>query len=109
VDDEVNNEALKWLKSGRELAEKTLKANKVLLLQMSNYLSDHRLIHKKQIKQMILAHSHNFSEGQLVENGDQLFYRKCLKNQAESLGVEPDNKVSQSLAFSLNKNDKPGI
>jgi len=105
VDNEINEEALKWLKSGRDLAEKTLKANKVLLLNMSNYLSDHRVIHKKQIKQMVLAHAQNFSEDQLVENGDRLFYRKCLKDSIKEIHFPAEKTEQNTLEFSLNKNE----
>ncbi len=106
LDDEINNEALKWLKSGRDLAEKTLKANKVLLLNMSNYLSDHRLIQKKQIKQMVLAHAHDFSEDQLIENGDRLFYRKRLKDSVKDIRYPAETIGRNMLEFSLNKNKK---
>ena len=107
--DEINNEALNWLDAGRKLAEKTIKANKVLLLNMSNYLSDHRQLNKKQIRQIVLKYAHGFSEDQLIENGNHLFYRAHLKSQVKSLGIETGKHELQTQSFSLNNHEKPAI
>ncbi len=105
VDNEINKEALKWLKSGQDLAEKTLKVNKVLLLNMSNYLSDHRIIQKKQIKKLVLEYAHDFSEDQLVENGDLLFYRKHLKDSVKEIHSTSKETELNVMEFSMNKNE----
>jgi len=106
MNNEINKEALKWLKLGRDLAEKTLKANMNLLLEMSNYLSDNRLIEKEQIKQLVLTHAHNFSEDKLVENGDRLFYRKRLKDSINEIHSAVKLTQQNTVEFSLNKNKK---
>ena len=106
LDDKINGEALRWLEAGKELAEKTLKANKVLLLQMSNYLSDNRIIEKEKIKTMVLAHASSFSEDEIIENGDRLFYRKQLKELVNCIHQPETIAEQNSMEFSLNKNEK---
>ncbi len=106
LDDELNAEGMKWLEAGKELAEKTLKANKVLLLHMSNYLSDNRLIEKEQIKEIILEHANSFSEDELIENGAHLFYRNRLKDSVKEIRYSAEITGRNNLEFSLNKNEK---
>jgi len=106
LDDDINAEALKWLEVGKGIAEKTLKANMVLLLEMSNYLSDNRIMEKEQIKDMVIKHANSLKEEDLIQNADQLFYRKCLKDSVKEIHY-PVEKITEvnTIEFSLNKKD----
>lgn len=106
LDDEINEKALMWLETGKELAEKTLKANMILLLEMSNYLSDNRLMEKEQIKEMVIEHANSFKEDQLIENGDNVFYRKRLKESINEIHCTEELTERIAVEFSLNKNEK---
>ena len=106
LDDEINGEALRWLEAGKELAEKTLKANKALLLEMSNYLSDNRLMEKEQIKEIVLKHANSLTEDELIENADHLFYRKRLKESVKEIRYSEKSPKRNAVEFSLNKNKR---
>ena len=91
INNTINSEAESWLKSAMKLAENTLKEQKTLLLKMADYLSDHRSMSKKQIKEMIMQHAQNFDMDSIIENGDHLFYRAHLKTAARAIEVRTDN------------------
>jgi len=109
INDEINTEVLEWLDSGKKLAEDTLQANKVLLLKMSDYLSDNRVIDKEKIKKMVLTYGSGITEDQLIENGDNLFYRRHLKDQLKGLVSKKADGKTQNHVFSLNKQGNKGV
>lgn len=73
---------------------------------MSDYLCDNRRMNKEMIKDMISKYAESFSENELIENGDLLFYRTRLKERVLSIS-KTENKVfnnSSNLSeISLNK------
>jgi cell division protease FtsH len=103
LDDTNNAKALEWLNKGRELAEKTLKENFKLLLKMSDWLSDERMINKEQIKNLLLSYADDFKEHELINNGKPSFYRDHLKNLVKEYD-KPTLNVTFCKPFSLNKN-----
>ena len=100
----INNEVREWIKSAKELAEKTLKEQEALLLKMADYLSDNRMMLKEKIKELLLTYSPNFDENNIIEKGDNLFYRKHLKQKVSELAAIPNVQLVDSVEFSLNKN-----
>jgi hypothetical protein len=80
-DDEnrLNEEAEQWIDTAIELAADTLREQELLLLQMADYLSDHRYMSKQMVYEFLEKYAVNFDMESLVENGDHLFYRKKLK------------------------------
>ena len=100
----INNEVREWIKSAKELAEKTLKEQEALLLKMADYLSDNRMMLKEKIKELFLTYSPNFDESNIIEKGDNLFYRKHLKQKATNLAAIPNVQLIDSVEISLNKN-----
>jgi cell division protease FtsH len=100
----INNEVREWIKSAKELAEKTLKEQETLLLKMADYLSDNRMMLKEKIKELIQIYSPNFDESNIIEKGDDLFYRKHLKQKISELTSIPNVQLIDSVEFSLNKN-----
>jgi hypothetical protein len=83
-DKSIDSEAETYLKDAFGLAEKTLLKQKLLLLKMADYLSDHRKMEKQQIKEMLIKYAIDFDEAELIEDGRLLFYRDHLKKSVES-------------------------
>ena len=77
----LNNHAEDMLNEAQELAAKTLKEQKNLLLQMANYLSDKRMLDKDAIKEYVKRYAANFDVKTLIDDADNLFYREHLKSQ----------------------------
>lgn len=77
----LNNHAEDMLNEAQELAAKTLKEQKNLLLQMANYLSDKRMLDKDAIKEYVKKYAANFDVKTLIDDADNLFYREHLKSQ----------------------------
>lgn len=101
----LNDEAESLLKSSLVLAEKTLKDQELLLLQVADYLSDNRILSKTQMKDMVKKYANNFEIELLIENEDDLFYRKHLKTQI--LKFRNFNEISSTTNIAnvtLNKN-----
>jgi len=102
----MNEEAKTLIQNAFYLAEKTLKEQQALLLKMSDYLSDNRCMNKEMIKEMISKYAESFSENELIENGDLLFYRNHLKEIIKTISNN-NNKAfdnfSKLFEISLNK------
>jgi cell division protease FtsH len=84
-----------------ELAEKTLKNEKQLLLTMSNYLSDNRMLKRPAIEKLINEHISNRIN--FITNGDLLYYRNCLKKAVECPDIKQSN--IEHNVYSLNKEE----
>lgn len=77
---EFNKEVQTLLKKGAAFAENILLQEKNLLIQLSNYLSDERIIMKKMIEEMVRKYgSEEIRNEVFINNGDHLFYRKKIK------------------------------
>ncbi len=77
--DGINKEAKALLTEAETLAEKTLEKQKVLLLQLSNYLSDKRAINKDLMMDFLLKYAVDFKKEDIITDADNLFYRNHLK------------------------------
>jgi hypothetical protein len=102
----MNEEAKTLIQNAFYLAEKTLKEQQTLLLKMSDYLSDNRCMNKEMIKEMISKYAESFSENELIENGDLLFYRNHLKERIKTISNNENkafNNSSNMFEISLNK------
>jgi len=87
------------IETALDLARKTLITEKKLLLVMSNYLSDNRMLKKVEIEKLI---NDNASiQIDYITNGDLLYYRNQLKKAV----VCPDVNLSENKSnmYSLNK------
>ena len=100
----INDKVQEWISKAKELAEKTLIKQKVLLLQMADYLSDNRMISKEKIKTLLKTYAQGFNENDIIENGDNLFYRNHLKQKVSDIENTPENELIDSVEFLLNKN-----
>lgn len=81
----INKSAKELLINAQKLAAKTLQEQKTLLLQLANYLSDHRALDKNAIKQYVKQYAANFDSNSLIEDADNIFYRNQLKEQVKKL------------------------
>jgi len=84
-----------------ELAYSTLTTEKQLLLAMSNYLSDNRMLKKSEIEKLI--NEHISSNVDFITNGDLLYYRNHLKNAVDFSEVKQSE--NQHNVYSLNKEE----
>lgn len=78
----INQTACKWLQQAEKLAEKTLLHQKKLLVKMADHLSDYRALNKKEIREFIGDYAVDFDLFDVIDDADQLFYRKRLKDLA---------------------------
>jgi hypothetical protein len=102
----MNEEAKMLFQNAFSLAEKILKGQQNLLLKMSDYLCDNRCMNKEIIKEMISKYAESFSENELIENGDLLFYRNHLKERIKTISNNENkafNNSSNMFEISLNK------
>jgi len=103
----LDKEAEAWIDSAMKLAEKLISKQEKLLMRMADYLSDNRHMTKKQISEYIAQYAVDFDMSSLIENGDHLFYRKCLKEKVNTSLPEKTNAndIINSIQISLNKNE----
>jgi len=82
-----------------ELARKTLTTENQLLLVMSDFLCDNRMLNRGEIEKLI--GDHITKKVDFITNGDFLYYRNKLKKAI----VYPNVKLSenQNSVYSLNK------
>ncbi len=84
-----------------DLAKSTLTNEKQLLLAMSNYLSDNRMLKRPDIEKLIREHITNSVD--FITNGDLLYYRNHLKKSIKYTEIaQPEN---QNSIYSLNKEE----
>jgi ATP-dependent Zn protease len=105
---EYNNEVKMLLNKGAELAEMILLQEKKLLLQLADYLSEERIIKKKEIEEKVRTYgSEAIKNISFIENGDHLFYRAKLKKEVSAVIDEaPINLIGAGMgSISLNKNE----
>lgn len=75
----INQQAKDVLREAEVLAENTLEKQKILLLQLANYLSDKRAVSKELMLDFLLKYAVDFRKEDIVEDADHLFYRNHLK------------------------------
>jgi len=95
IEEEIKN----TLEQALDLARKTLLKEKVLLLKMSDYLSDNRMIKKEEIEAMV--NKNVFVQINFIKNGDLLFYRNHLKNMVSDCAIKTESELSSKVC--LNK------
>ena len=92
------------IEEAKLLAEKTLKREQKLLLSLSDFLSDNRMLRKNDIKLFVeKAISGNVD---FIEDGDYLFYREHLKKQIKVFQVSKPSEFHFENVISLNKTYK---
>lgn len=97
VEEEIKNA----IEEAKLLAEKTLKSEQKLLLSLSDFLSDNRMLRKNDIKRFVeKAISSNVD---FIEDGDYLFYREHLKKQIKVFQVSKPSEFHFENVISLNK------
>lgn len=100
VEEEIKNA----IEEAKLLAEKTLKSEQKLLLSLSDFLSDNRMLRKNDIKRFVeKAISSNVD---FIEDGDYLFYREHLKKQIKVFQVSKPSEFHFENVISLNKKYK---
>lgn len=77
--DGINKQAEELIIKAEELADQTLNKQKKLLVYMADYLSDYRSADKNKIREFIENYAVDFDLNTIVENGENVFYRKHLK------------------------------
>lgn len=100
----VENEINETIKLAIILAEETLRNEKKLLLALSNYLSDCRMLRKEEIRKIS---DENLQKGiNYIDNGDHLFYRNHLKKQVLGIEGKRINLSNLTNPIYLNKDSK---
>lgn len=79
--DAVNDQVAKALRQGLDLAMETLRREERLLLHMADYLSDHRLLTREQVIDLLDRHATDFDSSSLSVNPSLRFYRRHLKSK----------------------------
>ncbi len=74
--------AEKWPTQAMHLAN-ALREQEVLLLKMSDHLSDHLSLMREEIKGMATRYTMNFHIGNIVDYKSCAFYGQRLKERAE--------------------------
>lgn len=84
----INQEAKALLEAAEKLAQETLEKQKVLLLQLANYLSDKRAVSKDLMMDFLIKYAVDFRKEDIITDADHLFYRDHLKKQVEKLLID---------------------
>ena len=100
----VENEIKRTIEDAKQLAEFTLKKEKVLLLELSDYLSDNRMLLKNDISSII--ENKTSEKIDIIENGEHLFYREHLKQQVRRNEILKPIIPHFNNVLSLNKGRK---
>ena len=104
-DDDLNELAKNWIEKAIILAENILKREETLLLKMSDYLSDKRMMDKELIDEYCLKYSKNYKKEEIIKKGELLFYRKHLKEKIDNLDRKEFLNPINNQKLCLNKND----
>jgi hypothetical protein len=101
-DQKVNKTLGKLLKEASALANKTLQKEQVLLLHLANFLSDNISINKVKIREFVETFASSYKTENLVEKGDNLYYRRRLKLKFHELNEEQNIPCSKTLILNRN-------
>ena len=102
-DKKVNQQVKNLIEQAEKLAFKTLKQQELLLVKMADFLSDNRMLQKDKIKVFLFKYAKDFNRNSIIENGDNLFYRKHLKQKVDEFNITSENSLVTINSFSLNK------
>ena len=97
VEEEIKNA----IEEAKLLAETTLKSEQRLLLSLSDFLSDNRMLRKNDIKRFVAKDISNNVE--FIEDGNYLFYREHLKKQVSHSVISEPSRFHFDNAIRLNK------
>jgi len=101
---DVDAEIKELLEAGEKLAEQTLREEWRLLIEMAEYLSNHRSMDKNQVEKMISRYAKTKSLTSITNDSFPLGYRKVLQTLANQFLMEPRTSLSSVLGdISLNK------
>lgn len=95
----VEEEIKGAIEKGLEMAKETIIKEKKLLLALSDYLSDNRMLKKPEIEAIINAHISK--PIRFITNGELLFYRNHLKKSIAAVGTQ--QPANYEHAISLNR------
>ncbi|MCK5519933.1 MAG: hypothetical protein KAI81_02370 [Candidatus Marinimicrobia bacterium] len=101
IDNKKNDDAESLIKAGIKLATKVLTEEKVLLLKLADYLSDHQKLGKEEIENYVKKYAAKFIFDKTPNVSD--YYRKCLKDQTQALQLEPPTQLNDNSVILLNK------
>ncbi|MGM0649712.1 MAG: hypothetical protein ACQES1_04290 [Bacteroidota bacterium] len=87
----------------KNLAEINLNYEGKLLLALADYLSDHRMLQKKEIREFVNQFASNSMS--LFETSNQQFYRTELKQQVKEHEATPPVSRHFDNVFSLNSGE----
>ncbi len=91
--DDLSTEAENLLLDAYRLAENTLKQHQLLLLKMSEFLSDERALTKGQCLKMVNECGYDFPPLEISREREPDFYRKLLKKRISSFSADGDNSL----------------
>ncbi len=101
---DVEEEIRTTVEEAKSLAEITLKNERNLLLSLSDFLSDNRMLRKNDIKR--LAENHLSRSIDFIEDGGYLFYREHLKRKVQKYIASKPSQFHSENVISLNKTYK---
>jgi ATP-dependent Zn protease len=101
---DVEEEIRTTVDEAKLLAEITLKNERNLLLSLSDFLSDNRMLRKNDIKR--LAENHLSRSIDFIEDGGYLFYREHLKRKVQKYIASKPSQFHSDNVISLNKTYK---
>tara|TARA_R110002051_G_scaffold218896_1_gene282746 strand:+ start:6491 stop:8542 length:2052 start_codon:yes stop_codon:yes gene_type:complete len=99
----IEAEIKQTIEAAKLLAEETLTKERNLLLCLSDYLCDNRMLSKAQIRQ--LTNESISKSCKFIEEGDHLYYREHLKQQVSNIKVLKPHSSYFENVLSLNKKD----
>ncbi len=85
TEDFISVEAEKKIMQAMTLAETTLRKQESLLIRMSHYLVEHRMMNEDMIKKMVCEYAVDFDANDLIEDGSQLYYRQQLMAKLKNI------------------------
>lgn len=98
---EIEEEVKNAIEEARQLAEQTLQREQKLLLSLSDFLCDNRMLRKNDIKR--IAERDMSCNLDIIEGGGCTFYRERLKRQVKDFQVSKPPVVHYENVLSLNK------
>lgn len=97
----IEEEIKQSLEKAKSLAEINLRDERRLLLALADYLSDHRMLKKKQIEEYVGRYASKPEE--LSDSTDIMFYRSRLKKQVREYEITDSASRQFDNVFSLNR------
>lgn len=101
---EIESEIKNVITEAKVLAMSVLKQEMKLLLSLSDYLSDNRMLSKNEIKTIVLKTMARKIE--FIENGDSIYYRNKLKEQVNEIQTTLPVKSFFENTITLNSNQQ---